>query len=88
MPIAQQGKIFVNKEAMIENAKTRDYECHKKAVERGQQTFTLVAQDRSSPKTIAFWILENIETAPAEKLHEALFEALIMREHPNRKNAD
>jgi len=61
---------------------------HARAKWRGQRTFTLVAQDESSPRTIAFWILENIETAPAEKLHDALNDALIMREYTPRKKAD
>lgn len=60
----------------------------KKAHEKGERTFTLRSQDRSSPKTIAFWIMENIETAPAQKLLDALEDALLMREWPNRKNAD
>lgn len=65
-----------------------DLDCFTKARARGQQTFTVVAQDRSSPRTICFWIMENIETCPAEKLIDALKDALAMREHPNRKAAD
>lgn len=65
-----------------------DSRCHAKAKQRGQSTFTLVAQDKSSPRTIAFWILENIETCPPEKLRLALEDALRMREWPSRKNAD
>jgi hypothetical protein len=71
-----------------EKAKTMDSKCHQKAIERNQQTFTLVEQDRSSPRTICFWILENIETAPREKLVDALLDAITMREAPLRKNAD
>ena len=59
-----------------------------KAVARGETTFTLRAQDRSSPKTVAFWIMENIVTAPPDKLRSALEDALKMREWPNRKTAD
>ena len=65
-----------------------DTQCHAKAKQRDQSTFTLVAQDLSSPKTICFWILENIETAPADKLRKALEDALNMREYPTRKHAD
>jgi len=66
----------------------RDYKCAERAKERDQQTFTLVEQDRSSPRTIAFWILENIETCPAAKLHDALEAAVLMRSACNRKDAD
>jgi hypothetical protein len=66
----------------------KDNRCFAKAKQRGQRTFTLVAQDKSSPRTIAFWILENIETCPAAKLHEALDDAIVMRYQPGRKAAD
>lgn len=66
----------------------KDTQCHAKAKARGEHTFTLVAQDLSAPKTIAFWIGENIETAPEDKLREALEDALIMRKHTSRKHAD
>jgi hypothetical protein len=59
-----------------------------KAKERQDLTFTLVGQDRSSPKAICFWILENIDTAPREKLEGALDKAIRMRDLPNRKIAD
>ena len=65
-----------------------DTKCHAKAKQRGQATFTLVAQDKSAPSTIAYWILANIETAPEAKLREALEDALNMRQYPNRKSAD
>jgi hypothetical protein len=65
-----------------------DTQCHAKAKARGQRTFTLVEQDASSVKTIAHWIYLNIETAPPEKLHEALDDCIAMREFPNKKNAD
>ena len=66
----------------------KDSLCHAKAKARGQKTFTLVAQDRSSVQTIAYWILLNIETCPAEKLHQAIDDCIAMREFPNKKNAD
>lgn len=65
-----------------------DQRCFGKAQVRGDETFTLVGQDKSSPRTICFWIMENIETAPAAKLLNALNDALRMRARPNRKNAD
>lgn len=71
-----------------EKAKKMDSKCYEKAVKRGQQTFTLIAQDRSSPRVICEWIKENIETCPKEKLIDALLDAIAMRENPVRKNAD
>jgi hypothetical protein len=68
--------------------KDKDRNCFVRAKQRGQLTFTLVAQDITAPTTIAEWIKLNIETAPAEKLREALDDAIAMREWPNRKNAD
>ncbi len=65
-----------------------DTRVHAKAKNRGQETFTLVAQDRTSPRTILFWIGENFETAPPEKLRDAFERALRMREFPERKWAD
>lgn len=59
-----------------------------KAIQKGELTFTLREQDRSSVKVVALWIAENIETAPAAKLHEALEFCVHAREFPNRKNAD
>lgn len=65
-----------------------DNMCMQKAIKRGDETFTLVGQDRSSPRTICFWIMENIETCPPQKLHWALDDAIRMAKSPNRKNAD
>ena len=65
-----------------------DTQVYAKARNRGQETFTLVAQDRTSPRTILFWIGENFETAPPEKLRDAFERALRMREFPERKWAD
>jgi hypothetical protein len=65
-----------------------DAKCATNASIRKQLTFTLVEQDRSAAKTIAFWIMENIETAPSAKLIDALETALVMRAYPNQKNAD
>jgi hypothetical protein len=63
-----------------------DVACFTKAKKRGEQTFTLVQQDKSSAKTICFWIMENIETAPKHKLLEALDDAIKFRDfNPNRK---
>lgn len=65
-----------------------DTRVYLKAKGRGQETFTLVGQDRTSPRTILFWIGENFETAPPEKLRDAFERALRMREFPERKWAD
>ena len=65
-----------------------DTKVYAKAKNRGQETFTLVAQDRTSPRTILFWIGENFETAPPEKLRDAFERALRMREFSERKWAD
>lgn len=65
-----------------------DNECQRKAYLRGDETFTLVGQDQSSPRVIAFWILENIETCPPQKLVAALNDAIRMRGLPRRKTAD
>lgn len=65
-----------------------DKDCYEKAVERGQRTFTLVEQDRTSPRVICEWIKENIETAPADKLFKALEDAITMRGFMGRKSAD
>lgn len=69
-------------------AKTDDQECFQRAQSRGQQTFTLVAQDYSAPMVIAEWIKMNMMTAPPEKLVDALLDALAMREYPVKKRAD
>jgi hypothetical protein len=71
-----------------DGAHYRDLKIAEKARSRGQATFTLVEQDITSPKTICFWILENIETAPEDKLVDALQGALLMRKAQNRKHAD
>lgn len=78
----------MNIEDQIAKAREMDKGCYERAKERGEQTFTLVAQDRSSPRTICFWIMENIETCPAEKLVDALMDAIAIRGNPVRKNAD
>lgn len=71
-----------------EKAIAMDNTCFQKAQERGQQTFTLVAQDKSAPRTILFWIMENFEDTPVEKLRDAFEDALAMREYPKRKHPD
>lgn len=65
-----------------------DCYCFEKAQMTGEQTFTLRAQDLSAARGVAFWILENIETAPEAKLRHALEDALRMRRWPNRRAAD
>lgn len=71
-----------------ERTEARDSKCYANARAKGEQTFTLRAQDVSAPMVIAEWIKLNINTAPAEKLREALDDALRMREWPARKVAD
>jgi hypothetical protein len=54
-----------------------------------EEIFVLRAQDLSSPKTIVFWIGQNIDgLCPDAKLREALECALKMRHESNRKRAD
>jgi hypothetical protein len=65
-----------------------DDACHARAVKRGQARFTVVEQDRSAPATVCEWIKQNIETAPASKLREALEFCLRARDFKDRKNAD
>lgn len=75
-------------QALREKHMLADRKCAARAVGRGQLTFTLVEQDRSNARTVAFWIMENIETAPSAKLIDALETALVMRAYDKRKNAD
>ena len=65
-----------------------DKDCFDKAQARGDMTFTLVGQDRSSPKTILTWIMENFETCSDAKLSDAFRTAIAMKHHPKRKAAD
>jgi hypothetical protein len=62
--------------------------CYAKAKQRGQKTFTLVEQDRTSVEAIAYWILLNIRTAPREKLQQALDDCIQWREFSVQKEAD
>lgn len=73
---------------LMMSEKDTDTQVHAKAKARGQETFTLVAQDRTAPRTILYWIQENFETAPPEKLRNAFERALRMREFLGRKWAD
>lgn len=52
-----------------------------------EEIFVLRAQDVMAPKTILYWIAENLH-APAPKLREAFECALRMRKHEGRKAAD
>lgn len=71
-----------------EFARKMDDRCHEKAKERNQQTFTLVEQDRSAPRTILFWIMENFDgKTPPEKLRDAFEDALAMQFSPVEKKA-
>lgn len=55
-------------------------DCYHKAKANSEPTFTLRAQDQSAVTMIGLWITANIETAPQEKLHDALDVAMRMRE--------
>lgn len=67
-----------------------DTQCHARAKRRGQKTFTLVEQDRSSPMLICEWIKLNIHTCPYNKLVEALQSAYMMAQESKvlKKDAD
>ncbi len=67
---------------------SNDEDVHSRAKDRGQGTFTLVEQDRTAPATIVDWIGRNIETAPEDKLRDALERALTFRRFNSRKYAD
>ena len=62
--------------------------CFEKGKANGEQLFTVRSQDITAPSTICWWILQNIETAPEEKLRHALNDAIRARKWPNRKHAD
>lgn len=70
------------------NAAKEDAGCYARAKKRGQQTFTLVAQDVTAPAVICEWIKNNIDTAPPAKLIDALMDAIAMRDYAPRKCAD
>lgn len=66
-----------------------DRAVYEKAVKRIQRTFTLVEQDKSSPRTILFWIMENFYTSPDDKLYDAFEDALAMKNSTiEKKNPD
>jgi hypothetical protein len=60
---------------------TKDDNCFIKAKARGQRTFTLVEQDMLSPAVIGEWIkLALINGTSAEKIHQAVDDAIAMRD--------
>lgn len=67
-----------------------DQRCFARAQARGDETFTLVGQDLSSPIVICEWIKQNIHTAPDQKLRDALNDAIRMKNLPaeKKKHAD
>ena len=65
-----------------------DSQIFARAKTRGQRTFTLVEQDATAVECIAFWIMRNIETAPDDKLRDALERCLEMRKFTPQKHAD
>jgi hypothetical protein len=66
-------------------ARAMDDGIRERAVKAGEQTFTLVEHDVTSPRIICCWIMENIDTARPEKLVDALLDAIAMRESANRR---
>jgi len=50
-----------------------------------EMLFILRGKDFTAPKTIILWIAENIDTAPPDKLREALECAIDMRTTEGRK---
>jgi hypothetical protein len=65
---------------MFNIPETPDAQCFTKAVNRGEQTFTLVEHDSTAPGTILDWINRNFATASAEKLRTAFATALRWRD--------
>jgi len=63
-------------------------QCIEKAMKRGDTMFTLVGQDVTAPAVLCEWIKLNIESAPPDKLRNALEQALKMRKTKNRKCPD
>lgn len=80
--------VYEDPKNFAETNRKMDDSIRERAVERGEPTFTLIGRDPTSPKTICFWIMENIETASAGKLIDALQDALLMRATKNRCAAD
>ena len=58
----------------------RDEACYRKARVAGERTFTLRERDKSSPKTILYWIMLNWDTCPTLKLQDAFEDAINMRD--------
>lgn len=70
--------------------KDHDTQCHARAKNRGQETFTLVEQDDSAPEVICEWIKQNIRTCTRAKLEEALDSAIKWAQESKvgKKHAD
>lgn len=64
-----------------------DNTCYRKAVARGQRTFTLIEQDRTASRVILHWILENWDTCPTSKLQDAFEDAINMKDSTVAKKA-
>lgn len=65
-----------------------DFSSFEKGKEKGEQLFTIRAQDSTATRVIAFWILENIDYAPEGKLRHALEAAIRARRWPDKKRSD
>lgn len=59
-----------------------------KKVSPDEPIFVIRARDAVSAETVCEWITKNINTAPPEKLREALDCAIAMRGYPGKKWAD
>lgn len=53
-----------------------------------EMLFVLRAQDKTAPRTIMHWLMNNIDTVPEDKAREAFECALAMRQHASRKQPD
>jgi hypothetical protein len=60
--------------------------CFNKAAD-DEETFVLRGQDETMPETIAFWIMQNVSTAPEEKLRRA-FETMMAARKQSAKMPD
>jgi hypothetical protein len=78
-----------NAEQQKAKALAMDSNCYNRARQRGEQTFTLVERDFTSPYVIVEWIKLNLATAPPEKLLDALRDAIAMQRSPiPKRDAD
>ncbi len=82
-PNRREESVMATKKQTLEDPNS----CLNKAAD-DEEIFVLRGQDASAPRTIAWWIMANIESAPPAKLKEALGCAVRMRKHGGRRAAD